>query len=792
MGTRLTGSVRERVYSAATAWVDCALRSDDSLFSPGNTIWSSQWLGELHRRFLDNPDESNASFLEKLQDQIRDSQPEVYQLMGEALFFYFLIVETTNSADERRVIDTVLSWSPSPAAIPEGLIAGLTPGITIPGVFFHTGRPFHVGFLIEFVEQWKEKEPEEQARMLDNPWEFKSFVMGIDLRSELLRGRPNTPRIQRAALLHLVFPDTFEPIASVDHKGRIAKAFARFVVTPEQDVDRQLQQVRQGLEERFESCDHFFYAIPAIKAEWDDENQPDPWDDFVKRAQEYVDTGRLEQEEIEYKVVTGHRLSQAREAVLAATDGWDDLVKRGIAGNLIFSIEQARFRDWIDDFPDNALIALQALWTRDASSIDERIRNFSARLPRSASSGSGVRTTVMSVLLMGLDVEQYPPFRVGYYSDAYTGTGYSQPKRGADEPEIYEHALGFLDRFIVESEERGLLLRHRLDAQSLVWATGGPEAEDTESEDGEPPPPANLSALAEQLLLPASFLEEICALLKDKKQVIFQGPPGTGKTYVAQKLAECLAGSEGRVTLVQFHPSYAYEDFVQGFRPSPQDGQPRFELKDGPLLRAAERAKNDKNSLHFLVIDEINRGNLAKVFGELYFLLEYRDQEMHLQYSDKPFSLPPNLYIIGTMNTADRSIALVDLALRRRFYFVDFDPYGNPVKPLLREWLKKKGLGTMEWVADVVDRANDKLKDNPHAAIGPSYFMKESLDDDYARLVWKHSVLPYIEERLFGEPDRLREFELDRLRRDRSPAGGGPEEESQPEDGGTEEQGGAG
>ena len=184
----------------------------------------------------------------------------------------------------------------------------------------------------------------------------------------------------------------------------------------------------------------------------------------------------------------------------------------------------------------------------------------------------------------------------------------------------------------------------------------------------------------EELLLtePVGFLQEIETLLDDKKQVIFQGPPGTGKTYVAQKLARHLAGSEERVTLVQLHPSYAYEDFVQGFRPTLKDRQPGFELRDGPLLRAAKQARadaqKDPDAKHFLVIDEINRGNLAKVLGELYFLLEYRDESIRLQYSDKPFSLPGNLYVIGTMNTADRSIALVDLALRRRFYFVEFHP----------------------------------------------------------------------------------------------------------------------
>ena len=237
-----------------------------------------------------------------------------------------------------------------------------------------------------------------------------------------------------------------------------------------------------------------------------------------------------------------------------------------------------------------------------------------------------------------------------------------------------------------------------------------------------------------------------------------------------------LKQQEERVELVQFHPSYAYEDFVQGFRPrKAEGGQLGFELTDGPLKRAAEAAKADKSGAkHFLIIDEINRGNLAKVFGELYFLLEYRDKEINLQYSNDSFSLPKNLYIIGTMNTADRSIALVDLALRRRFYFVDFNTNEEPVKGLLRRWLNKNELGDMTWVADVVDLANQKLAngrfEDRHAAIGPSYFMrkdkegKPSLTAIDVERIWEHAVLPYIEERLFGEPGRLREFELDALR----------------------------
>ena len=376
---------------------------------------------------------------------------------------------------------------------------------------------------------------------------------------------------------------------------------------------------------------------------------------------------------------------------------------------------------------------------------------------------------------MGLDVEQYPPYRTQAFEKAYDRTGYGRPSANADEAALYEYALGFLDRFIEEAKNRSLELRHRLDAQSLVWLSGSDE------EDGRLLPPSpispsdDLDELSEELFLtePVNFLHEIKTLLTDKRQIIFQGPPGTGKTYVAQKLANHLAGSKERVTLVQFHPSYAYEDFVRGFRPTlTEDRQAGFDLKDGPLLQAAKRAREEPDADHFLIIDEINRGNLAKVFGELYFLLEYRDEKITLQYhrdGEKKFSLPPNLYIIGTMNTADRSIALVDLALRRRFYFVEFHPDEEPVKGVLRRWLESNH-PEMTWVADVVEEANKLLETDRHAAIGPSYFMKDELDEDMVERIWKHSVLPYIEERRFGGEEVSDEFDLDGLRRASAPA----------------------
>ena len=287
--------------------------------------------------------------------------------------------------------------------------------------------------------------------------------------------------------------------------------------------------------------------------------------------------------------------------------------------------------------------------------------------------------------------------------------------------------------------------------------------------DSSPVPGSDLKALAEETLIDESELQRIKNLLDNKPQVIFQGPPGTGKTYLARKLAECLAGSEDRVRLVQFHPSYSYEDFVQGYRPTLRDGQAGFKLRDGPLREMAELAERS-DAKHFLVIDEINRGNLSKILGELYYLLEYRDEKIQLQYGDAKdrFRLPPNLYIIGTMNTADRSIALVDLALRRRFHFVKFHPDEPPIQRLLRRWLEKHELDEeFGWVENVIRKANEKLADR-HAALGPSYFMPRDkmLSEERISRIWEHNVMPYIEERLFGQETRLKEFALDQLRKE--------------------------
>ena len=262
--------------------------------------------------------------------------------------------------------------------------------------------------------------------------------------------------------------------------------------------------------------------------------------------------------------------------------------------------------------------------------------------------------------------------------------------------------------------------------------------------------------LARRLHIDLEWLRECAEVIAEKKQLIFYGPPGTGKTFLALAMAEHMAGERSRVRLVQFHPAYSYEDFFEGYRPTESGG---FALRPGPLRKVVDQARRDPTTPYFLVIDEINRGNLAKVFGELYFLLEYRDQQIDLLYGADDavgFTLPENVFLIGTMNTADRSIALVDTAMRRRFAFIELHPSSEPVSGLLRTWLK--ATAAPEDAADFLDALNERIGD-PEAAVGPAYFMKPGGQSaEGIERTWRTAILPLLEERHYGDGTNVRQM----------------------------------
>ncbi|MCM2429199.1 McrB family protein [Streptomyces sp. RKAG337] len=275
------------------------------------------------------------------------------------------------------------------------------------------------------------------------------------------------------------------------------------------------------------------------------------------------------------------------------------------------------------------------------------------------------------------------------------------------------------------------------------------------------------------------WLQECVELLRDKRQLILHGPPGTGKTYTALALARHLTGGNPTNTrLVQFHPAYSYEDFFEGFRPRTAAAARKdtkhderdasgsaqastgivFDLVKGPLRRLADSADERPAEIFVLVIDEINRGNLAKVFGELYFLLEYRKEFVHLLYGSdegRGFRLPPNLYLIGTMNTVDRSVALMDAAMRRRFSFVELHPDTAPASSILRSWLAANALP--EDTAMLLDELNRRIGEGADQErefrVGPSYFMRPVVHSGPRALdrLWRTEILPLLTEYHWGD-----------------------------------------
>ena len=268
-----------------------------------------------------------------------------------------------------------------------------------------------------------------------------------------------------------------------------------------------------------------------------------------------------------------------------------------------------------------------------------------------------------------------------------------------------------------------------------------------------------------QVFMSGENLDQLIRLVLRKKNVILQGAPGVGKTYAAKRLAYVIMGEKdtSRIAFVQFHQNYSYEDFIMGYKPEGSD----FKLRTGVFYDFCEKARNDPGRPYFFIIDEINRGNMSKIFGELLQLIEadYRNEETLLAYNRQPFSVPENLYLIGMMNTADRSLALIDYALRRRFSFFEMIPGFASVgfKAYAANRIHDDTFNAL--VAQLIE-LNKKIAEDP--ALGPGFRIghsylclkdDEEYSDDWLYSVVIYDIMPTLDEYWFDDRPKYEEWE---------------------------------
>jgi len=732
------------IEEAAWQVLGPALRTGQSAFDPDLYTFTPEVAEELIRLLDAEPEENSATasaseadagslsrspVMKVLKEQLEGAQHPVVVLAAELLYIQQLPLSTVTARLKRSRVGEVLSWTEPRVQIPAKLAEVLDEkGPLTGGLGFNVQIREHLRWLASFIVHWADVDAATRDLALTDPWEFQRVA----------RSTPGDWRAIRYSLQYLAWPAYFQPIVKHEHKTKIRDAFADLIGGPsgidELDIDQDLHRIHAQLSAQSgETVDWYRGQIAQRWQRYQNDHSRRAW--LVRPGRAGAQTAAQWVSQNRVAIPTSHL---PRIPAHASRMEVSQAVEQGYPHHDY----QARFQ------------------------LTAEIFTFLSRMnPQDV-----VATIAGGKLHMGTLTDD-----LGYVDDG--GQQLERSVRWIPRSVDVDQLSSPLSELIAEPGS----VVDLTDALDALLGFMHPGSHSQEEKPGEAPAAGQIPELPEitdefaaSLHMSRKDLQDYVDTLQSRQQIVLYGPPGTGKTYLALELARYLAGPDdpSRVQLVQFHPSYSYEDFFEGYRPTlTEDGQPAFALQAGPLRRQAARASSEAGRGHanFLIIDEMNRADLARVFGEMYFLLEYRDRTVLPQYSpDTSFRLPRNLFIIGTMNTADRSIAMVDAAIRRRFSFIELHPDEAPVSGLLRRQLESAGKPTE--AAELLDALNAEIDEaDRDLRIGPSYLMRpEAETDEGLQKIWQLDLLPLLDEHYYGRLTRseVRErFGLEALRR---------------------------
>ena len=729
----------EPVLNAAEQWKKRCLLDSGSIFTE-ERLWSRENFEQLRIHFVENPDEGPDSFHDKLQRQLEPASPEAKRLWAEMTWVLYLIVSSLKR--RTKVSDISMVWEWSGSALPDdhwALGEILEQGIVNPGAAYNTNRWREFVFFITAMIDWFSLSEGDRKSLISDPWRF----------AEWLERREHAHARQfRHAFLFLLFPDSFESILSRKNKVEIVKAFSRkWKKEPAVDykdriaVDRALFNVRERIIDEHPGQEIDFYRSPFSDV-WKSPPSSPPSSPQEPPPTEESDEAWFRQRfgEVDVWAISpgeGARLWPDFQENGIAAIGWDEL------GNIrTYDSRDAVHEALVDDgYGSNPKNNARALWEfANEVKIGDIII---AKRGRSSILGWG---TVTGEYELDPDRPEYQNVRTVEWTPCKEPIALPQSRRITNKT----------------------LTRFSPYKNWLRFTFGLIEGEAPDGKVG--PAPYDMNAALEDVFVSRDQLKRILDSIALRKNIILQGPPGVGKTFIARRIAWCLIGrNDSRpVEIVQFHQSYAYEDFVQGWRPTENGG---FALRNGVFFEFCKRAEKQLDTPFVFIIDEINRGNLSRIFGELLMLIEADKRGSNfaipLTYSTagERFSVPANMHLLGLMNTADRSLAMVDYALRRRFAFEALRPAYHTEQ--FKEYLINKGADEplVMLIVDRMSAINDHIREDKDLGsgfeIGHSYFVpgeEETLDELWFHTIVDTQIEPLLREYWFDRPERVDEL----------------------------------